>query len=697
MVHQAARAVVGTFMKFPVSMLRDFVETTLDADQIGDLLTMAGFELEGIEPWGQDTVLDVKVVSNRGDGLSVFGLAREVLAKDRQSRPTPLHERALARFPILETGNAVAERTSVTIETPACRRYACRLFEAPPDAATPSLVRSRLEASGMRSLGLVVDLTNYVMLELGQPLHAFDMDRLHGNRIVVRQARQGEAITTLDGGTHELSPETMAICDADRPVAVAGVMGGEETEVSASTRAVLLESASFHNLSVRKTRKRLGLNTEASYRFERSVDPNGVVGALNRFAELLAEVDDGASRVPGVLDVYPDPPAGQPIPLRHARTERLLGMRVTPVQMAQYLDRLGCLVESPLDDADFSVTPPSWRPDLVREDDLIEEIGRVHGYDSIPETPILGSATKGGVFGVYRFVDQVREAMLRLGYTQIISHTLRAEHPLDFQGLFKARVKNPVSPETAMLRNSLLPCLADAALRNGGRDLHLFEIGKVFTRGEIQFDESPELAIMSTGRLDPVHWRDGGTAEADFYELKGVFEQMGEIVRTELHVEPVVIPDARFHPTRQAALLTTDDVLVGGFGLIHPDVAEAVGLPANTLMAEMDLLAFYRGDHDHLHLRTISRHPAVRRDIAFQIAKDVPWSRVEATIRQAAGEVLERLWLFDVYEGKGLAEGTHSLAVAMQLRKAANFTDEEANQVRDAVVAALAALGAKAR
>lgn len=697
MVHEAARAVVGTYMKFPVSMLRDFVETTLDADQIGDLLTMAGFELEGSESFGEDTVLDIKVVSNRGDGLSVFGLAREVLAKDRQSRPTAHYERALARFPITEAANAVADRTSVEIETPACRRYACRLFDDPPHAETPTLIRTRLEAAGMRSLGLVVDLTNYVMLELGQPLHAFDMERLRGGRIVVRQAREGETLTTLDGREHALSPAMMMICDADRPVAVAGVMGGEDTEVSASTRIVLLESAGFQNLSVRKTRKRLGLSTEASYRFERSVDPDGVVAALNRFAELLAEVDGGASRVAGVLDVYPDPPKIEAIPLRHARTERLLGMPVTPVQMAQYLERLGCRVDSPLADADFSITPPSWRPDLVREDDLIEEIGRVHGYDSIPETPILGSATVGGVFGLYRFVDQVREALLRLGYTQIVSHTLRDEHPLDFGGLFKARVKNPVSPETAMLRNSLLPCLADAALRNGGKDLHLFEIGKVFTRGEFQFDESPELAIMSTGRLDPVHWRDGGSAEADFYELKGVVEQMGEIVRTELHVEPVVIPDPRFHPTRQAALLTTDDVLVGGFGLIHPDVAEAVGLPANTLMAEMDLLAFYRGDHDHLHLRPISRNPAVRRDIAFQIAKDVPWSQVETTIRQAAGEVLEKSWLFDVYEGKGLAEGTHSLAVAMQLRKPSNFTDEEANQVRDSVVAALAELGAKAR
>ncbi|MCW5942762.1 MAG: phenylalanine--tRNA ligase subunit beta [Fimbriimonadaceae bacterium] len=684
-------------MKFPCSMLRDYVETSLDAHQIGDLLTMAGFELEGAEPLGDDVVLDVKVMSNRGDGLSVFGLAREVLAKDRQSRPTPLYERASTRFSLPESAGTVADRTSVAIETPACRRYACRIFDEPPLEGTPALIRERLEASGMRSINLVVDLTNYVMLELGQPLHAFDMDTLGGGRIVVRQARDNERLTTLDGKVHALAPEMMMICDADRPVAVAGVMGGAETEVSASTKTVLLESASFVNLSVRKTRKRLGLNTEASYRFERSVDPDGVVAALNRFAELLAEVDGGASRVPGVLDVYPDPPKPVAIPLRHARTERLLGMAVTPVQMAHYLERLGCRVESPLDDADFSITPPSWRPDLVREDDLIEEIGRVHGFETIPETPIHGSATPGGVFGVYRFIDQVREAMLRLGYTQVISHTLRDEHPLDFGGLFKARVKNPVSPETAMLRNSLLPCLADAALRNGGRDLHLFEIGKVFTRGEFQFDESPELAILSTGRLDQVHWRDGASAEADFYELKGVVEQMGEIVRTELHVEPVVTPDPRFHPTRQAALLTTDDVLVGGFGVIHPDVAEAVGLPTNTLMAEMDLLAFYRGDHDHLHLRSISRNPAVRRDIAFQIAKDVPWSAVETTIREAAGEVLEKQWLFDVYEGAGLPEGTHSLAVAMQLRKPSNFTDEEANQVRDAVVAALAGLGAKPR
>lgn len=682
-------------MKFPYAMLRDYVETALDAEAVGDLLTMAGFELEGIETVDGDAVLDVKVVSNRGDGLSVFGLAREVLAKDRNAQATDLYKRAAARFPMPESENLAATQTSVQIETEHCHRYACRLFDGIPDTPTPEWVRRRLEQAGQRSLGLVVDLTNYVMLEIGQPLHAFDLDLLAERRIIVRQARDGERLVTLNGDEHELNPGMMMICDAERPVAAAGIMGGLATEVTEKTRRVLLESANFAGPSIRSTRRALGLSTEASYRFERSVDPELVVAALNRFAELLAEVDGGASRVPGVVDVYPTPPEPRSITLDVDRAARLLGMPVAPADAERYLTALGCRVQA--EGVAFTVERPTWRPDLEREEDLVEELGRVQGYENIPETPIQGATTLGGVFGIYRFVDEVREAMVRLGYAQIISHTLRDQHPLDFHERWRVRVRNPHAPEIAYLRDSVLPSLSDAALRNGARHLHLFEIGRVFIRGEYQYDESPELGVLSIGQIEQEHWQGYDRAEADFYAMKGVIEQMAELVHTQLDVEPVREADRRFHPTRQAALVTTDDVLVGGFGVIHPDVAEATGLPAHTVMAELDLLAFYRGDHEPPPLRTIHRNPSVRRDISVQIDKAVPFARVEEAVRGACGDVLERFWLFDVYEGSGLPEGSHSLALALQLRKAGNFTDEEANQVRDAAVAALESLGAKLR
>jgi phenylalanyl-tRNA synthetase beta chain len=270
------------FMKFPYAMLRDFVETSLDAHAIGDLLTMAGFELEGIEEVEGDFVLDIKVVSNRGDGLSVFGLAREVLAKDEGATPTALYSNAVARFPMEdERASDITERTAVAVETPDCTRYACRMFEGTTTQESPEWLQRRIRQTGMRPLGLVVDLSNYVMVELGQPLHAFDFDTLAGGRIVVRKAREGEALTTLNGVEHKLRADQLMICAGERPVGAAGIMGGGETEVTDSTKTMLLESAHFVNTSVRRTRKQMGLSTEASYRFERSVDPEGVVAALN--------------------------------------------------------------------------------------------------------------------------------------------------------------------------------------------------------------------------------------------------------------------------------------------------------------------------------------------------------------------------------------------------------------------------------
>ncbi|OWU65710.1 MAG: phenylalanine--tRNA ligase subunit beta, partial [Armatimonadetes bacterium Cent15-Ar3] len=275
-------------------MLRDFVETNLDAHQIGDLLTMAGFELEGIEEVGDEFVLDIKVMSNRGDGLSVFGLSREVLAKDLESKATDLYRAAADRFKDVSPSSSVAlQANAATIESSDCRRFAVRGFEGVnAKAESPAWMQKRLDACGMRPISLLVDLTNYVMLELGQPLHAFDRAKLTEGRLVVRHAQPGEKLTTLNGDEHELNGQMM-ICDAAKPVGVPGVMGGLETEVTDDTTSLLLESANFVNKVVRKTRKQLGLSTEASYRFERSVDPDGVTAATRRFTQLLLQVQPG--------------------------------------------------------------------------------------------------------------------------------------------------------------------------------------------------------------------------------------------------------------------------------------------------------------------------------------------------------------------------------------------------------------------
>ncbi len=676
-------------MKFTESMLREYVTTPLAASEIGDLLTMTGFELEEITVVEGENVFDMNIMANRGDGASVLGMSREVLAKDGNSKPTDLYKNACHHFPQNdESQREIWGLTSVAVESPACTRYAARVFEQVQNGSSPDWLQERLRKIGQRPISLLVDLSNYVMFETGQPLHAFDLDKLRGQRIIVRQARPGESIKTLDGTNHELRSHDLVICDGEGPVALAGIMGGEETEVSAATTRCLLESAHFSNVSVRKTRKELGLFTEASYRFERHVDPDFVVAALNRFLELYVQIT-GKRSVGGIIDIYPSKPVQKDIHVRIARAKKLLGMPVSIDEAKSYLDRLGFEVNL-VGPETLEVTPPTWRIDVLREEDVIEEIGRVHGYDKIPEALPQGSTRQGGVHGFDAVLGLVRESFLRSGFDEAVSYSMRDVHPLDAPG-GRIRVRNPHSPEIALMRNSLLPFLAEAALRNGGQNLHLFEIGHVFS----EQDEEVQVALLSQGEFEPASWRPRDTSRADFYTLKGAIEALRPAARIDLRIE-ASSSDPRLHPTRQAQVVV-GGVSVGSLGQIHPLIAEKAGLPGDTMLAELTLSRAKESLGHEPSFTGISRNPAARRDIAIVIAKEVPYAEVEAALAEAGGDRIEKHWLFDVYDGQNIPDGFHSLGIAVQLRKQGNFTDEEANQVRDEIVRALEALGAKQR
>lgn len=684
-------------MKFPLSMLRDFVETRLDAERIGDLLTMAGFELEGIEKFGEEDVLDIKVVSNRGDGLSVFGLSREILAKDLGSKPTDLYRRAQLRFVDVAVSESIhIPESTASIESESCRRFSVRKFEGvDASSSSPAWMQARLEACGMRPISLLVDLTNYVMLELGQPLHAFDFDLLADRRIRVRHALPGEKLTTLNGIEHELDGQMM-ICDGNKVIGVPGVMGGLETEVTDSTSNVLLESANFVNNTVRKTRKQLGLNTEASYRFERSVDPEGVVAATQRFTELLLQSDPKV-RVSNVIDLYPGKSHFASVRVRPARASMLLGMSISLDEARNYLERLGMDVK--VDGEDLIVAPPSWRPDIVREEDLVEEFGRVHGYEKIPEAWPSGSTPLGGPQGKELIKDRLRESLLRSGFSQMISHSLRSEHRLD-EPCERVAPRNPASPDHNILRSSLMPGLAEAARRNGSKNLHIFEMGKVFFNWQGEYGETTYVALLSQGHLFPPNRQNEVVPTADFFTVKATLVDLftGLGIQDQLSFEPLEDADDRFHPTRTARIMTASREFVGTIGQIHPSVASEVGLESDTVLAELAWDYLIVECKPELGIRSISRNPASRRDIAILISKQVPYSQIETAISKVGGEVLEKQWLFDVFEGKGVPEGSHSLGIGMQFRKmGANFTDEEANQVRDEIVAELGTLGATLR
>jgi len=362
-------------------------------------------------------------------------------------------------------------------------------------------------------------------------------------------------------------------------------------------------------------------------------------------------------------------------------------MAIARADAIGYLERLGFGVEDAAANG-LDVTPPSWRPDVVRPEDLVEELGRVHGYETIPEKLPEGTTIRGGSSGFELWCDRVREVCLRAGFAQTISYSLRDAGPLDEPCAEAIVLRNPISPEAATLRSSLLPCLAENARRNGGRDVHLFEQGRVFIAPS---QEEVRLGLISHGLLKPADWQDKEPQSAGFFTLKGVIEEIMDVAGVEAGFLPG--SDPRLHPTKQAEL--------PGFGIlgqIHPDAAEAAGIPADTVVAELALRPMYGARRESLRLKPISRNPAVRRDIALLIDKSVPFRRIEQALEGSIGEVLEDRWLFDVYEGKGIPEGKHSLAIALQLRKqGSNFTDEEANQVRERAVAALAALGGTTR
>lgn len=668
-------------------MLREYVDTSFNAEQVADKLTMTGFELEEITEVEADQVLDINITANRGDAASVIALAREFLAKVPHATPTELFLRAEKRFPAPDAGNGdIWSKTSAEVRTPSCTRFSCRVFENIQNGPSPEWLQQRLRQIGQRPISLLVDLTNYVMMETGQPLHAFDLDKLAGERIIVRNAIDGEKLRTLDGTDHELHPHHMVIADAERAVALAGIMGGEDTEVSATTTRCLLESAHFVNTSIRRTRKELGLFTEASYRFERHVDPDGTTAALNRFAELYLEITNN-SPVGGVVDVIAQKPDLIQLTVYIKRASRLLGMDISLEQAESYLLRLGFIIVGKSPDS-LEVIAPSWRADILREEDLVEELGRVHGYELIPEELPIGSTPVGGSHGFELLTDNIREAALRCGLDQCISHSLRDVHPLDAEGS-RTQVRTPHSPEMAYLRNSILPSLCDASRKNNADNIHIFEIGRIHNDGS----EVTQLGILSTGAFEDPSWRTIDPSIADFFTLKGTIEQIAHAVQLPVSYKRTTT-DSRLHPTRQARIIFGKSE-VGIFGQIHPLVAEKTDLSPTTVLAEITLDPLQNEQTGVPTFRAISRNPAARRDIAILIKKEVPFAEVNQAIISSGGSTLEKHWLFDVYEGKGVPDGQHSLAIALQFRKLGeNFTDEEANTLRDQIVRSLEALGA---
>jgi phenylalanyl-tRNA synthetase beta chain len=672
-------------MKVLFSWLKDFVDVPGTAADVAARLSVRGFAVEGIEGSGGDAVIDFEVTANRPDCLSVLGLAREVATAYGLPLREPGEDVALAALVPVDRAEV-----SVHLDAPDLGpRYAGAVADV-TIGASPEWMQARLRSAGVRPISNVVDITNYVLLEFGQPMHAFDLTKIGGGEIRVRRARQGERLVTLDGQTRTLAPDMLVIADASAPMAVAGVMGGADSEVGAGTRTIVFESASFNANSVRRTSKALGLKTEASTRFERGVDPNLPLLAMRRACALLEATGAGRARGP-VVDAYPVPFAPRQLALRRTRLTGLLGVVVPDADVTGILSALGFGL-SPASDG-WMVAIPTRRVDVVREVDLIEEVARHYGYDRIPATfPALRTAAPAMDPRITR-ARLLRRVLTGAGFSEAVTFGFIAEPaaaPFAAPGDV-APIANPLSETFAVLRPSALPGLLDAVAHNRRReqrDVRLFEIGNVFSQ---RCGERRSLAIAWTGASDVPHWS-GPVADVTFFDLKGAVERVCRALRVEAttasHVEPWLVAG-------QTAALLSGNRRIGVLGRLSSSLAERHGLPGDdaVFVADLDLdAADASAETRDVHVVPLPRFPSVTRDIAVLVSDTLPAADLRATIRRAAPATLADVREFDRYQGKGVPDGKVSLALRLTFRAAdRTLTDGEIQAAMDAIVGSLAA------
>lgn len=636
----------------------------------------------------EEVVFEVGVTPNRGDCLSHLGIAREVSALTG----VPIR---IPSWQFQENGPPVQSLTSVQILDPElCPRYSARIIQGVRIGPSPLWLKRRLQAVGVRPINNVVDITNFVMMELGQPLHAFDYDLLEGRRIVVRQAREGEGLRTLDGVEHFLSPEMLVIADATSPVAIAGIMGGAASEVGPDTRNVLLESANFNPLSIRRTSKILGLTTEASYRFERYVDREGTVRALDRAAYLILETGNGVV-ARGVVDEYIIRWVPLRLSLRVDRTNRVLGTALKREEMAKTLKALGFSVVTG-DGGVLEVTVPSFRHDIQQEIDLVEEVARLHSFERIPTTLPSGRSRAPSQKGYGELKGSIRRVLTSAGFYEAINFSFTKPNVFDKLKIEKdsplrkaMRIQNPLSEEQAVMRTELLSGLLEnlAANENRGvRTVKLFEIGRTYhpEEGSPLPHEIEGIGVIAVGNWSEQFWK-GEKEDVDFYHIKGVLAALGEALGLEMDVTSGIIPPY-FHPFHSARVVVEERV-VGFVGKVHPEVLEAFELRARPYYLELNLEALFGLKGLSPTFKPLPKYPAVVRDIALMVPEKAPAAEIRSFIQQAGGEVVEEVRLFDLYRGEKIPHGYKSLAFSVSYQaRDRTLTDEEVNEVHKRIL-----------
>jgi phenylalanyl-tRNA synthetase beta chain len=676
-------------VKIVYPWLRELVDVPGSPEQVAAEISLRGFEVAEIET-GATPVIDFEITANRPDCLNHVGMAREASA----IWGLPLKMPNVTMAATTEGGSADVLK-DVRIDDPElCPRYCAQVFDVTV-GASPSWLTERLAAAGVRSINNIVDVTNYVMLEIGQPMHAFDLERLAGRALVIRKARAGERLVTLDGVDRALEPDMLVIADAERASAVGGVMGGRDSEIGGTTKRIALESAYFQPASIRRTSKRLGLKTEASIRFERGGDVGAPPMGIARAAALFQQL--GAGRPIGPLvDRYPSPRERVRIHLRASRITHLLGQDVPDADVVRILTALGFeVVPAAGRQAAWQVTVPTYRVDVNREADLIEEVGRHYGFDRLPVTfPALTAPQAAPPPEVARG-RLIRQVLTAAGFSESATFAFvekEAAAPFCEPGIEPSAIANPLSEKFAVLRPSLLPGLVDASSHNRRRerrDIRLFEAGSRFTSG----GEGRAVAFVWSGAASGPHWS-APTRPVDFFDIKGAVEEICAAFDVATDFTPAAV--GYLSPGRSAtvhAVTGSGNVALGVLGQIVPGIAAARGFPASEeiFAAELDLnaLAATASGDDRL-VASLPRYPSVVRDISILVDETLPAAAVRGTIRSAAPATLASIVEFDRYHGKGVPDGRVSLSLRLTYRAAdRTLTDDEVQQATDKILEAL--------
>ncbi|ABY94431.1 MULTISPECIES: phenylalanine--tRNA ligase subunit beta [Thermoanaerobacter] len=637
----------------------------------------------------KDDVLEFEITPNRPDCLSMVGIAREVAATFKKK----------FKMPVVEVNESEKQNPAkVTIEaTDLCFRYVARVVKNVKIGPSPMWMQMRLLKAGIRPINNVVDVTNYVMLELGQPLHAFDLDKVENKHIIVRRAKEGEKLVTLDGKERTLDSSMLVIADEKEAIGLAGVMGGENTEITDTTVNILIESANFKGSNIRHTSKKLGLRSEASSRFEKGLDPEITVLACERAAQLM-EKYCGGTVLKGLVDEYPKPIEKTVLTVNPHRINRFLGTELPTSQMIEILESLEFKVLQKGDD--LEITVPHFRRDVTMEADIAEEIARLFGYNNIQDSLMKNAQTTlGAMTKEQELEEKIKEVLLVCGLNEIVTISFMGSKdldkinvPLDSPLRKAVKIINPLGEDQSLMRTTLLPFILNVAYTNYSRkvqDFKVFEISKVFMPKELPLKELPqEIKTIAIGMYGK---------DVDFYSLKGVIEALFEVMGIK-GVEYVRAEDPSYHPGRSAKILLGDETL-GIFGEIHPDVLENYDIPVRVYGGEINLDKVIQYANVEKRYMPLPKYPAVERDIAVLVDRDIFVKDVEKVILETGGKLIDKVELFDVYKGPNIPEGKKSVAFSIWYRSyERTLTDEEVNVIHNNIVEALdKKLGAKLR